>query len=156
MAVIGFNNALGIHANALQLRAQRSEILANNLANSDTPGFKARDINFQKILEKSRQPASQLNSRTHFELAQPGELTGMGRLAKPQLGITPTHQQHFASPDSLNSLLYRTPSQPSIDGNTVDSQTEQAEFARNSFNYSATFEFLNGKFKGLRNAIRGE
>lgn len=156
MAAIGFKNALGLHSNALQLRAQRSEILANNLANSDTPGFKARDINFQHILEKSRQPDKVINDRLHFDIAQPGELTGSGRLAKPQLAIQPTHQQHFATSDSLNALLYRTPSQPSIDGNTVDSQTEQAEFARNSFNYSASFEFLNGKFKGLRNAIRGE
>ena len=156
MAVIGFHNALGIHGNALQLRAQRSEILANNLANSDTPGFKARDIDFQTILEKSRQPEKAVNDRRHFDIAQPGALTGNGRLAKPKLPLQPTHHQHFASQNSLNDLLYRTPSQPSIDGNTVDSQTEQAEFARNSFNYSATFEFLNGKFKGLRNAIRGE
>ena len=132
MASINFSNALGIHPDALQLRATRAEVLANNLANADTPGFKARDINFQAVLNGERNRSMSVSvERTHS-----GHLSGRGRLDE--------------------ELLYRNPTQPSIDGNTVDSQIEQAMFARNSLNYNASFEFLNGKFSGLKGAIRGE
>lgn len=132
MASINFTNALGIHPNALQLRATRAEVLANNLANSDTPGFKARDINFQAMLTAEKSTARSVSvERTHS-----GHLSGRTRIEE--------------------ELLYRNPTQPSIDGNTVDSQMEQAMFARNAFNYNASFEFLNGKFSGLKGAIRGE
>jgi len=132
MASINFSNALGVHPSAMQLRAARAEILANNLANSDTPGFKARDINFQAMLA--------------------------GEVASQQsLGVARTHRGHLADQRSADDdLLYRNPSQPSIDGNTVDSQIEQALFARNTLNYNASFEFLNGKFTGMKGAIRGE
>ena len=132
MGSINFNNALGIHDNAMQLRARRAEVLANNMANSDTPGFKARDFDFKAILA--------------------------GETQKEQaMGMARTHAGHLSGTvDVDGGLMYRNPLQPSIDGNTVDSQTEQAEFARNSLDYNASFEFLNGKFKGLKGAIRGE
>ena len=132
MASINFSNALGIHPDALQLRASRAEILANNLANADTPGFKARDINFQAVLK--------------------GELS-----SQRSVTVERTHSGHLAGRGGLDEeLLYRNPTQPSIDGNTVDSQMEQALFARNAMNYNASFEFLNSKFQGMRGAIRGE
>jgi flagellar basal-body rod protein FlgB len=53
-------------------------------------------------------------------------------------------------------LQYRNPLQPSLDGNTVDEQVEMTKFAKNSLDFQASFQFLNGKFKGLKNAIRGE
>lgn len=132
MASINFDNALGIHASALQLRASRAEILANNLANADTPGFKARDVNFKALLA--------------------GELA-----AKQSLNVERTHSGHLAGTGRTETdLMYRNPSQPSIDGNTVDTQIEKTQFARNSMDYNASFEFLSGKFKGMRNALRGE
>lgn len=132
MASINFTNALGIHSSALQLRAARAEILANNLANSDTPGFKARDINFQAVLA--------------------GEVS-----ARNSVAMQRTHTGHLIGRSQRDDeLLYRNPIQPSIDGNTVDSQMEQALFSRNSMNYNASFEFLSGKFKGMKGAIRGE
>jgi len=132
MAAINFANALGVHASALQLRAARAEILANNLANSDTPQFKARDINFQAVLA--------------------GETA-----AHSSLGMTRTRAGHLEGRREVDEeLLYRNPSQPSIDGNTVDSQIEQALFARNNLNYNASFEFLSSKFKGMNGAIRGD
>lgn len=132
MASINFKNALGIHPSALQLRATRAEVLANNLANADTPGFKARDLNFQAVLN--------------------GELN-----AAKSMGIERTHSGHIAGRVELSSeMMYRNPTQPSIDGNTVDAQLEQALFARNSLHYNASFEFLNSKFTGLKGAIRGE
>jgi flagellar basal-body rod protein FlgB len=106
--------------------------LANNLANSDTPGFKARDINFQAMLAKENKKQASLQ-------------------------MSATDSAHIASRASGNSdLLYRNPSQPSIDGNTVDTQIEQTIFSRNAMDYNTSFEFLSKKFKGLKSAIRGE
>lgn len=140
MGSINFNNALGIHPDAMLLRAKRAEILANNLANSDTPGFKARDINFQAMLakESKKQSAAKNNS----------------------LEMSATNGAHISTSSAggrfQNELMYRNPSQPSIDGNTVDSQIEQTIFSRNAMDYNSSFEFLSKKFKGLKSAIRGE
>ena len=132
MGSINFNNALGVHPDAMLLRGKRAEILANNLANSDTPGFKARDINFQAVLANETK-------------------------SKASLQMNATNSAHISASASGNSeLLFRNPSQPSIDGNTVDTQIEQTLFTRNAMDYNSSFEFLNGKFKGLKSAIRGE
>ncbi len=130
---ISFSKALGIHEQALSLRSERSAILANNLANADTPGFKAKDLDFQSILRGQ----VQINeSRTHLK---------------------GTHENHFSTQAASDyDQLYRTPHQPSIDGNTVEEQVEHAEFMKNSLAYQASFTFLNSKFKGLNTAIRGE
>lgn len=132
MASINFSNALGIHPSAMLLRASRAEILANNLANSDTPGYKARDINFQAVLA--------------------GEVA-----SHDSLGMNRTQSGHLSGRRKADEdLLYRNPSQPSIDGNTVDTQIEQAIYSRNALSYNASFEFLSSKFKGMKGAIRGE
>lgn len=132
MGSINFQNALGIHDDALRIRAQRSEILANNLANSDTPGFKARDLDFQAALK--------------------GEMKRISSLP-----VDRTDDYHIKGKGRAESdLLYRHPTQPSIDGNTVDDHIEHAEFTKNALDYNASFEFLSGKFKGLMKAIRGE
>lgn len=140
MGSINFSNALGIHDDALQLRSRRAEVLANNLANADTPGFKARDFDFKAILANESAANENRNNSAHH--------------------LSTTHRGHFdissGSEGVEDGLQYRNALQPSIDGNTVDAQTEQAEFARNSLDYNASFEFLSGKFKGMRNAIRGE
>ncbi len=131
---ISFSNALGIHEDALRFRSQRAEVLANNLANADTPNFKARDIDFQSILKQQ---------------AQGGDT----------LAMKATHSGHHqASPDLFDSanLLYRTPQQPSIDGNTVEEHVEHGEYMKNSLAFQAGFTFLNGKFKGLMTAIKGD
>ncbi|WP_430459842.1 flagellar basal body rod protein FlgB [Thalassolituus sp. LLYu03] len=132
MAAINFSNALGIHPSAMLLRATRAEILANNLANADTPGYKSRDINFQAMLA--------------------------GEVASQQsLGMNRTQQGHLSGRRKADDdILYRNPIQPSIDGNTVDSQIEQAIYSRNALSYNSSFEFLSSKFKGMKGAIRGE
>jgi flagellar basal-body rod protein FlgB len=130
MSALGFNNSLGIHPNAMQLRAARAEILANNLANSDTPNFKARDMDFKAML----------NAESQRGLAM--KVTN------------PFHQR--GTIDTNAELLYRNPYQPSIDGNTVDSQMEQGFYTDNALRYDASFQFLNGKFKGLSAAIKGQ
>lgn len=132
MSAISFDNALGIHPKALQLRAKRAEVLANNLANADTPNFKARDFNFRQQLAQAQTSSKSLS------------------VAKTQFG----HLSGRVNQDE--SLLYRNPIQPSIDGNTVDAQFEKALYARNNTNFNASFEFLNSKFKSLRGAIKGD
>ena len=136
---ISFENALGIHQKALEVRIQRAEVLANNLANADTPGFKARDIDFKAVLGGVQSTAQQGG----------------------QLAMTTTNGKHLpvGGNNELvggNELLYRTPKQASVDGNTVDTQEEIAEFTKNTMQYQASFQFLSGRFKALNNAIRGE
>jgi len=132
MSALGFNNSLGIHDNALLVRAQRSEVLANNLANADTPNYKARDMDFQAILRGEAKKAQGLDmARTDGDHI-PGRV------------------------ESGHEVLYRNPIQPSIDGNTVDTNVENAEFTKNAMSYNASFDFLNRKFKGLDGALRGQ
>ncbi|RMF17275.1 MAG: flagellar basal body rod protein FlgB [Gammaproteobacteria bacterium] len=131
---ISFDKALGIHQTALQLRVQRAEVLADNLANADTPGFKARDLDFREVLAGEAAKGKDLPLAT----SQAGHIADTGDGAE------------FAA------MKYRVPSQPSIDGNTVDTQMETAEFARNALDFQTSFQFLNSKFKGLISAIKGE
>jgi len=128
---ISFDKALGHFPADLSLYGKRSGLLAANIANADTPGFKARDIDFRSLLAKA---------------------------AGENMVMKTTHANHLggASAASAAELLYRVPTQPSVDGNTVDTQVEQAEFAQNAVRYQSTLTFLNGKFKGLRLAIKGE
>lgn len=131
---ISFDNALGIHEQAMQFRARRAEVLAGNLINADTPNYKARDVSFRDMLN-SQMPNS----------------TG-------STSLTMTNSRHIstAGNDSGAQLLYRNPLQASQDGNTVEEQVEMAEFAENTLQFQASVQFLSGKFTGLKNAIRGE
>ena len=132
---INFDKAFGVHVNALELRSERSNILANNIANADTPGYKSRDIDFHQVLESmSGEQGSDLSMKTTSSGHATGLLTG----------------------ESINGLKYRTQTQPSIDGNTVDLQKERAEFTRNTLEFNSSFTFVNGTIKGLMKAIRGE
>ena len=129
---INFDKALGLHPQALALRERRSEVLASNLANADTPGYKAQDMDFQAILKQQ----SGLNTNN---------------LEPPRSGhILPDQYQ-------LNGkLMYRTPQQASLDGNTVESHIEHAKYAENAVQYQASLRFVNGRFAGLMSAIKGE
>ncbi|MEQ1579588.1 MAG: flagellar basal body rod protein FlgB [Steroidobacteraceae bacterium] len=126
---------LGVHAAALQVRSRRTELLATNLANADTPGYQARDIDFRKAL-------------AHAATQSPSAVT-----------MQATHAGHLQTAKATEAdadLLYRTPLAPSIDGNTVDVQLEQAAFAENAVRYQATLSFLSSKFRGLMTAITGQ
>jgi len=128
---ITFDKALGIHQQAIQVRADRAEVLANNIANADTPNYQSRDLDFKAILN--------------------GE-------SKNVMRASTTNTKHVSTvihPDFAADLMYRVPTQPAVDGNTVDVQEEMAEFGQNSLSYQASFEFLNRKFKGLKHAIKG-
>lgn len=129
------DSALGIHPQALAVRARRAEILAANIANSDTPHYRARDIDFRAALSGAE---ARLDS-------------GM------RLSATDgAHLQTVAGGLASEELMYRVPTQPSIDGNTVDPQTEYSQFAQNAIQYQASLTFLSGRIKTLLTAIRGD
>lgn len=134
---ISFNKALGVHELALHTRTRRAEVLAKNLANVDTPNFKARDVDFKAVLQGQLR-RSDGGGRVTMNTTRSGHLQTMNRPAIDE------------------DLLYRVPAQPSIDGNTVDEQLEQAEFMKNALHFQTSFELLNKKFKGLTGALRGE
>jgi flagellar basal-body rod protein FlgB len=130
---INIDQALGALPEHLRVYGKRSTLLASNLANADTPGYKARDIDFHAALQRAA--------------------------GGHQLAMKTTHRNHIGGATSGGAdaeLLYRVPMQPSLDGNTVDSQVEQAQFAENAVRYQSTLTFLNGKFRGLKLAIKGE
>lgn len=131
----GTDPLFGIHAQALQVQRRRMELLAGNIANADTPGFQARDLDFKAALTQAMSGGSALD-RT-----RPGHIGGGS-------GATAT----AADP----ALLYRVPMQPSADGNTVDVQIEQAAFMDSALHFQASLSFLDGKLKGLLTAITGE
>jgi flagellar basal-body rod protein FlgB len=133
VTTISFNAALGIHEQAMFLRSRRAEVLSNNLANADTPNFKARDVDFSALLEQA---------------------TAVQRSDAPR--ATNARHMMLGANEANGDLLYRTPTQPSIDGNTVEEHLEMARFAKNSQDFEASLYFLNSKFSGLKNAIRGE
>ncbi|EAR63085.1 flagellar basal body rod protein FlgB [Neptuniibacter caesariensis] len=129
---ISFDAALGIHDDALLHRARRAEVLANNIANADTPNFKARDMEFAHALEH----ASQMQVK--------------------QTATSSGHKTQLLEPDLAADMMYRIPNQASVDGNTVELQQEMARYTENALDYQTSFQFLNKKFTGLKSAIKGE
>lgn len=125
------DNLFGIHTQALDLWQRRTEVLANNLANADTPGYLARDVDFRKVLA-----------------AAGGSQDGL------PLQTTGPHQIGSAG-QAADGLAYRVPTQPSMDGNTVDAQAEQAAFAANGVHYQASLSFITAQIRMLRTAITG-
>src|SRR5262245_50433359 len=132
---VNLDTYLGVHASALKLRSQRTEVLAANLANADTPGYRARDIDFKSALAAANgsQPG------VHLATTSAGHIAGTN-----------------ANGTASGELKYRVPLAPSLDGNTVDSQLEQAAFAENTVRYQATLSFLSSKFRTLMTAITGQ
>ena len=126
------DEAFGIHEQALRLRAARSEVLAANLANADTPGFKARDVDFAAVLRQ------ELPSPVRLAATQPGHIGNDNGLV------------------AASQLLYRNPAQPSVDGNTVDAVQEQVAFSQNAMQYQASLRFLEGRIRSLLTAIKGD
>jgi flagellar basal-body rod protein FlgB len=131
------DTALGLHPQALMVRARRAEVLAGNLANSDTPNYKARDVDFRAVL--ARAVVNDMSS-------------------VPAVRLVSTNAAHLAPEGGSSSmeLAYRNPLQPSIDGNTVDPQFEYAAFAENAVQYQASLQFLSGRIRTLMTAIRGD
>lgn len=119
---------LGKQAQGLFFHAQRAELLAANIANAETPGYRARDVDFQSALRTA----------------------GAERLEQ-------SHAQHMSSNSRFNtSVFYRKPAQASINGNTVDMPKEQTAYAENALRYQVNLRFLDGKIKSMMLALRGD
>ena len=132
---INFDKALGVHQFTLGIRAERAEVISSNIANADTPHYKARDVDFSAALNIAKTQQQQRNSlemtsdEQHFGLAQ---LTGQ-------------------------YVKFRVPNQPDTgDGNTVDIQQEQSAFMQNALEYQMSLGFLDSKFSGMKKALRGD
>ncbi len=126
-----FDDVFGIHPQALLLRQRRAEVLASNLANADTPGYKARDFDFQEMIN------AQMTAPVRMKTTSTGHIQSQG-------GLVPSHR-----------MGYRVPDQPTLDGNTVDTQVEHTAYAENALEYQASLRFLNGKINSLKKAIKG-
>tara|TARA_R110001592_G_scaffold271475_1_gene537993 strand:- start:865 stop:1266 length:402 start_codon:yes stop_codon:yes gene_type:complete len=128
---ITFEKALGIHPQTLAVRSKRAEVIASNIANADTPGYKAKGMDFKSALAQASQ--------------------------KQQSGMSRTHEKHFDVRIATNNgMQFRTPDQPDTgDGNTVDAQVERNLYLENSMQYQASIQFLTGRIKGLKKAITG-
>ena len=125
---------LGVSAQALQLHARRTHVLAANIANADTPNYKARDIDFRAELAKAADQAPSL------------------RLEAPQAG----HFSGAVATGGAHDLMYRVLLAPWLDGNTVDVQLEEAAFAENTVRYQGSLMFVSGTFRELMLAITGQ
>ena len=124
-----FSNAFGIHERALAVRSQRMEVLARNIANADTPHFKAKDIDFKSVLKQTRDDA--LNTTSHLHMALPME-------------------------EHPGGEKFRVPFNASFDGNTVEMNVEQAKFGQVAADYQTTLNILENRVSGIRRALRGD
>jgi len=131
MAANGIDKALGISPQVLALRMKRMNLLTANIANADTPGFKARDIDFRAAM------ASASASQSRMDTTRPGHISLSGSVNQPQ-------------------IQYRQPLQESTNGNTVDAQSEHAAFMENAMRYQASLQLLDNRISGIKKAITGE
>ncbi len=125
-----FDNVFGIHENALKLRERRLNVLTENIANADTPNYKARDIDFKSVMRATQSGAKDMAT---------------------------THKSHIdAGKLGKDGLVYRNPLNPAADGNTVELSVQQSEFGKESTRYTATMQFIENRIGGVRRALRGE
>ncbi|MEM5480819.1 flagellar basal body rod protein FlgB [Pseudoalteromonas fuliginea] len=129
---ISFDKALGVHPQAMLIRSQRAEVIATNIANADTPGYKAKDIDFASALKAAR--SNQQSGNT----------------------MVRTNDKHIGGGTRSmdGSELFRLPNQADTgDGNSVDIQVERNLYAQNAMEYQASLQFLSSRFKGLNKAL---
>lgn len=143
---LDLNTYLGVEPDALKVYSQRAEVLAANLANADTPGYQARDIDFRAALAAAGSQDSTLQPMTTNPQDVTAGSAGDGSAGDGSAADGVSTQQF---------LKYRVPLAPSLDGNTVDSQMEESQFAQNTVRFQATLTFLNNRFSELTTAITG-
>ena len=128
-------DTLNFQTEALVLRSERQRLIASNIANADTPGYVARDMDFASALRQAT-----------------GEMASTGQMKTSASG----HLQMPAGLRADATLRYATPSQTNLDRNTVDMDRERASFADNSVKYEATLRFINGNVRTMLDAIKGQ
>jgi flagellar basal-body rod protein FlgB len=140
----GLDQLLDFNAAALRIRAHRQEILAANIANVDTPNFKARDIDFRSAMQKALESSAEISAKKN---------------GAPQLNTTsPLHFKGEGIADNVavdsSDLLYRSVVQDSADGNTVDVDVERSAFVNNSLRYEASVMMINARLKEMNLALQ--
>jgi len=131
------DNAFRFYQQALELRGRRQEVLAANIANADTPGYKARDFDFNAALRNAMGTSA------------------VPRLPNTSLTLTaPAHIPAKASGLGYAQLMYRQPLQPALDGNTVDMDAERVAFADNTVRYQGTVTLLSTRIKTMLAALQ--
>lgn len=133
------DSALSFHQDALRIRAQRQEIIAANIANADTPNYKARDVDFKSAMQQATQQAAS------------GGLSTAKTSGKHMNGVATNNTSA-----GLGEPLFRPIMQGSIDGNTVDMDVERNSFADNAIRYQASLQMMNGQIKKMLTAIQGQ
>ncbi len=128
------DSIFGIHADALLLLEKRAQVLATNLVNSDTPNYKAKDLDFNKML------ANKIKSHAMNQ----------------SMSTTKAGEMQMDAPEETNILVERQALQPSADGNTVDEQREESLYTQNAMQYLASLNFISNKAKMLTLAMKGE
>ncbi len=123
------DKALDIHARALDVRSRRMEVLARNIANADTPHFKAQDIDFRSVLSDVNTEPLVATQKAHYDRAEP---------------------------QAPGGVMYRIPFNASFDGNTVELNIEQAQYGKAAADYQATLQFLEQRVSSMRKALKGE
>ena len=140
-------NALDFNSKALVLRADRQRVIAGNIANADTPGYAARDMNFAEALRSAGDGST---SGSPLALRSQLATQGAGNARHMTLGAG------SATGSEGGERGYVVQTQPTLDGNSVDLDRERAAFADNAVRYEATLRFINGQSKTLLSAIQGQ
>jgi flagellar basal-body rod protein FlgB len=123
------DSAFSAHEKALGVRSQRMELLSRNIANADTPNFKARDIDFKQALKDTLSSSLQATNGAHIQ---------------------------SGDDSTRNATKYRVPFNVAIDGNTVELPVEQAKFGQYAAEYQTTLSILENRISGIRKALRGD
>ena len=124
------DKAVDVHARALDVRSRRMEVLARNIANADTPHYKAQDIDFRSVLSNVKE--------------------------EPMLATQKGHVDNAAPPTDVGGMRYRIPFNVAFDGNTVELNIEQAQYGKAAADYQATLQFLEQRVSSMRKALKGE
>lgn len=156
------DQALAFGREALDVRAYRQELLSSNIANADTPGYKARDVDFASSLAGALKKTgattagSGASNAAPLAMAQPVSVSSgmsMATTARGHMAGTASLQTTGGSTDDYGRLAYRVPAQPSLDGNTVDLDRERVQFADNALHFEAGMTVVSGQIKSMLSAI---
>lgn len=124
---------VSVFSQAMTLRAQRHQVLASNIANADTPNYKARDFNFETAMQNAM-AGRDSDGGVNLAKTSSGHLSGIGS-SGPAM------------------LKFRTDTQSAVDGNTVDMDVERTQITDNALQYQILTQLISDKFQGMRSAL---
>ena len=143
------NSNLDFHSKALVIRAERQRVIASNIANVDTPGYSAHNLDFKETMNNAEGALTNTLGLTQSKsLPTNGHATHVGHMA-----LLANDSGQFRANQTAG---YAIQSQPSLDNNSVDLDQERSKFADNSVRYEATLRFINSHAKTILSAIQGQ